>query len=59
MRDDQAELAWDFIDPILDTWLEKGTLPLAIYEPGSWGPPEAEALIAREGRAWLRSCGGH
>jgi glucose-6-phosphate 1-dehydrogenase len=59
IRDDQAELAWEFIDPILDTWLKKDALPLEIYETGSWGPKEADAFIARDGRAWLRSCGGH
>jgi glucose-6-phosphate 1-dehydrogenase len=30
-----------------------------IYEPGSWGPSAADALLAQDGRAWLRVCGAH
>jgi hypothetical protein len=26
-----------------------GAGPLRIYEPGSWGPPESEALVAEFG----------
>lgn len=26
---------------------------LAVYRPGSWGPPEAYDLLARDGRRWL------
>jgi glucose-6-phosphate 1-dehydrogenase len=58
-RADRAELAWQLIDPILAAWNGPEGPPLLIYEPGSWGPGEADELLARDGCAWARSCGGH
>jgi glucose-6-phosphate 1-dehydrogenase len=58
-RSDHAELAWGLLDPIIAAWLASDDLPLAMYEPGSWGPLEAEEFLARDGRAWLRVCGEH
>jgi glucose-6-phosphate 1-dehydrogenase len=58
-RGDGIELSWRIIDPIVTGWSEAHAPPLAIYERGSWGPREAEELLARDGRAWLRGCGQH
>jgi glucose-6-phosphate 1-dehydrogenase len=58
-RADRAELAWELIDPILAAWKGPEGPPLLVYEPGSWGPGEADELLARDGCAWARSCGGH
>jgi glucose-6-phosphate 1-dehydrogenase len=52
-RADEVETAWSLIDPILQTWETHQTPPLAIYRPGSWGPPEGYDLLARDGRRWL------
>lgn len=52
-RADEVEAAWSLIDPILQTWETHQTPPLAGYKPGSWGPPEADSLLARDGRLWL------
>lgn len=38
---DAVEAAWSVVEPVLDD-----ATPLYQYEPGSWGPEEAEALIA-------------
>ncbi len=27
------------------------------YQPGSWGPEGADALLSQDGRAWQRGCG--
>ena len=43
-RQDAIEAAWRVIDPILS----QGD-PLYEYEPGSWGPAAADALIAQDG----------
>jgi glucose-6-phosphate 1-dehydrogenase len=43
-REDAVEAAWAVVDPVLD-----GTLPVHSYRPGSWGPKQADALIARDG----------
>lgn len=59
IRADQAELAWELIDPIIEGWDSDQAPPIAFYEPGSFGPIEAAEFMARDGRFWLRSCGGH
>ena len=58
IRSDAIGLSWRLIDPILKAW-ENDEVPLSTYAPGTWGPEEAEQLLSRDGRAWLRSCGGH
>ena len=51
MRKDEVAAAWRWIDPILDGWRSEGVAPKP-YPAGSWGPSDATALIARDGRAW-------
>lgn len=52
-RADEVETAWGIIDPILQAWESpSGKQPLAFYEPGSWGPAEADELLAKEDRKW-------
>ncbi|MBN2117838.1 MAG: glucose-6-phosphate dehydrogenase [Anaerolineales bacterium] len=50
-RADEVETAWGLIDPILRAW-DSQKQPLAFYEPGSWGPKEADELLAQEKRKW-------
>ncbi|MGZ5966463.1 MAG: glucose-6-phosphate dehydrogenase, partial [Polyangiales bacterium] len=50
-RTDEVEAAWRVIDPLLAHWA-KGGEDLATYRAGSWGPPEAEQLIAGDGFSW-------
>jgi len=52
-RADEVETAWSLIDPILAEWETGQAPPVAVYEPGSWGPIEANALLSKDGRAWL------
>ena len=52
-RADEVEAQWSFIDPIVAAWREPDA-PLALYEAGSMGPKEADALIEREGFSWRR-----
>ena len=52
-RADEVETAWGIIDPILSAWESPvKDLPLAFYEPGSWGPHESDELLAHDGRRW-------
>ena len=47
--------AWERIDRLLDGWSrEDGPAP-AEYTSGTWGPGEADVLMARGGRTWNRS----
>ena len=57
-RADEIELAWGRVDPILAGWREAATPPV-LYEPGTWGPEEADRLLAVEGRVWYQDCGLH
>jgi glucose-6-phosphate 1-dehydrogenase len=43
-REDAVEAAWQVVDGVLDT---PGKLHL--YQPGSWGPKQANALISADG----------
>lgn len=56
-RSDAIELSWELIDPILDGWSSKHAPPLNFYESGTWGPAEADQLIAHDGYHWVRGCG--
>ncbi len=53
MRSDQVEAAWKIIMPILDAWNARPPVDFPNYAPDSWGPEDAEALIARDGRNWI------
>jgi glucose-6-phosphate 1-dehydrogenase len=54
-RRDEVEEAWAFIDPIEEAWqAKKDQPPLSLYPAGTWGPEEADALLARDGRTWRR-----
>jgi glucose-6-phosphate 1-dehydrogenase len=52
-RRDEVDQQWAFVDPIIEAWGRSGAP--AIYEAGTWGPPEADELIRRDGRAWRKS----
>ena len=43
-RQDYVEEAWRIVDPILDD-----AASVYEYEPGTWGPPQASALITPDG----------
>jgi glucose-6-phosphate 1-dehydrogenase len=55
-RSDDIETSWRFIDPIVHGWALPSAPPLAIYEPGSWGPAEAAQLAAADRMEWAQSC---
>lgn len=46
-RQDVVEAQWRAVEPILGN-----VTPLSEYDPGSWGPDEAQALIAENG-PWI------
>jgi len=55
-RSDGIEASWKMVDPILKGWEEHDDPPLYIYPLGSWGPTEADQLLARDGRRWRMGC---
>jgi glucose-6-phosphate 1-dehydrogenase len=53
IRTDEVERAWEIVDPFLNAWSEEGAgVPLAQYAAGTWGPHEADLLLARDLRQW-------
>ncbi|MDB5253356.1 MAG: glucose-6-phosphate dehydrogenase [Flaviaesturariibacter sp.] len=53
MRADQVEAAWKVIAPIMEVWQTRPPVDFPNYTPGSWGPEDAEALIAKDGHHWV------
>ena len=51
MRRDEVDMAWTWIDGLLDAWEEQAQKPNK-YTSGTWGPSAAVALIERDGRTW-------
>jgi glucose-6-phosphate 1-dehydrogenase len=51
-RRDEVEAAWTLFDPMLKQWDEATSIPT--YEAGTWGPKEADDLLAADGRHWRR-----
>jgi len=53
MRADQVESAWELLMPVVNAWESKKSLSFPNYTADSWGPEDAEALIARDGFHWF------
>jgi len=51
-RADWIEEAWRIVDPLVGKWAEEPASDFPNYEAGSWGPPAAGELLARDGRGW-------
>jgi glucose-6-phosphate 1-dehydrogenase len=58
-RNDGIEEAWKIIDPVIQGWQTPEAPALVTYPVGSWGPDEANKLLARDGHYWLVDCGMH
>ncbi len=56
IRNDTIELAWQFIDQIIGGWHQLAAAHMSTYQRGSWGPDEAVAMMAQDGRKWLYNC---
>ncbi len=54
IRRDEVEASWAFLDPLLEAWQKCAGTPPPEYVSGSWGPSEADVLLAADGRVWRR-----
>ena len=52
VRSDAVKAQWQIMEPVLAHWQDNPAADLPNYEPGSWGPKAAEALINHDGFAW-------
>ncbi len=51
-RSDEAESAWEILDPLLNHWQHTIPTHFPNYPAGTWGPDIANELIARAGAEW-------
>jgi glucose-6-phosphate 1-dehydrogenase len=51
-RADMVEETWRVVSAVLDDWSTTPPVGFPNYASGTDGPPEADALLAREGRSW-------
>ena len=51
-RADMVEASWAIVSPILDVWAAVPPRSFPNYPSGSWGPAEADDLLAKDGRRW-------
>jgi glucose-6-phosphate 1-dehydrogenase len=51
-RADMVETGWNMVQPVLDVWGALAPRTFPNYRSGTWGPPEADSLLEREGRHW-------
>ena len=59
IRSDHIEEAWRIVGPLLQGQENSGMPPPQEYEPGSWGPPAADRLLAQGDHVWQRVCAVH
>ncbi len=51
-RHEEVEQSWRVLDPVEDFWATQGQPEP--YASGTWGPPSAHEMLARDGRTWRR-----
>jgi glucose-6-phosphate 1-dehydrogenase len=51
-RADSVEAGWTVVQPVLDVWRALPARNFPNYAAGTWGPDEADELLARTGRHW-------
>ena len=51
-RHDFVEESWALITPVHQAWKTSGAREIPGYEAGEWGPGEADAMMAADGRRW-------
>ena len=52
IRRDEVETSWRIVDSIINAWKNMPESAVHPYQAGTWGPPEADALIQNDGREW-------
>lgn len=51
-RSDEVDMQWRVIDPLLQYWEHRTERSIPTYEAGTWGPREADELLARDSHVW-------
>lgn len=51
-REDEVFSSWKLLTPVLEKWEKENPAPFPNYAAGTWGPPEADLMIMKDGRKW-------
>jgi glucose-6-phosphate 1-dehydrogenase len=51
-RADMVEAGWRIVTPVLDVWKALPARDFPNYPAGTWGPPDSDAMLQKDGRAW-------
>lgn len=51
-RQDEVFASWKLLTPVLEKWEKTNPAPFPNYAAGTWGPSEADQMIAQDGRKW-------
>jgi len=54
IRGDEAETSWKLYTPLLEAWAAAGYEGMAEYAAGSWGPSNADKLLAAKNHVWRK-----
>ncbi len=54
IRGDEAETSWKLYTPLLEAWAAAGRSGMDSYPAGSWGPSNADALLASQQHIWRK-----
>jgi glucose-6-phosphate 1-dehydrogenase len=49
-----VETGWSVVTPILDVWKALPPRAFPNYAAGTWGPKEADEMLEKDGRRWLK-----
>jgi glucose-6-phosphate 1-dehydrogenase len=52
-RQDMVEASWSVVEPIMNVWKEH-KFDFPNYPAGTWGPADADKMLARHGHAWRK-----
>ena len=53
-RADMVETGWSVVTPIIDVWKALPPRSFPNYAAGTWGPKEADEMLEKDGRHWLK-----
>jgi glucose-6-phosphate 1-dehydrogenase len=53
-RGDEVEASWRFISRIHESWARRAARNIPSYDANTWGPAEADVLLAKSGHIWRR-----
>jgi glucose-6-phosphate 1-dehydrogenase len=51
-RVDEVMASWRLFTPVIEKWANEKSPNFPNYQAGTWGPSDAEKLLARDGRKW-------